>query len=722
MGGSKQPRVRRKSAGGGEHVKHRRTRSGCFTCRSRRVKCDEARPVCERCRKGGRDCSYPEPPPEKSSSSAKTKAKAKARSKADSPDDGPTKAEQSSSEEDSEESDRRSQSTDAGDDDDERAEDACASSKTAPVKPQMSQRQSLEEQSPQLWQASNRKKSDTPSLVPDKSPSASTEGSTPMSGSLASSSTSRKVQQEPLLSPTAPIDIHNYQKLDRPPLSQEMRFYINHHQTQLTYHHYAFKNDCGNFLRTVFLEMAMQFEPLLHAAVGFAAFQYAVRNPTGKMEDFLKFYDRSVSSLLKFLQRRSKSKLHSHAVQTLLTILQLATIEEYLGDWVNLLNHQKAACSLLRQLYNPATVMQTELTRAIMGWYSRFDVYAGLLGGYKSSLGREWFAACQEHYAEQSRQHPTIVSYRIEETIAKHRLLARDMGILFARRAAGELNEKEFNSGNEDISQQFRRFRLELHPRLTDPRHTVTSFEGVQTPCANDIVDPFQPGVLFKGPLWQMNFCFLDSYATDLMHRYQTALLHKMPPSEEVVELAYKACQLFEAVEFYPDKPAGALLAMQAAMSMATLFLPKDDRHVMWCRKKFAMIESLGFIYPATFRVKMAEMWGIDDVQRWWLPTDDNYPPLIRRIRAFVDGRSGDPHDSSSSDLKSMKAIFSALSIGDSPTGGSASNTLEGIEEHPDQAMRFEDSDATDWLPPDNAEYDAWNTALANKDARPFGT
>ena len=34
----KSQRNRRKSSLGLEHVKHRRTRSGCFTCRSRRVK------------------------------------------------------------------------------------------------------------------------------------------------------------------------------------------------------------------------------------------------------------------------------------------------------------------------------------------------------------------------------------------------------------------------------------------------------------------------------------------------------------------------------------------------------------------------------------------------------------------------------------------------------------------------------------------------------------
>jgi hypothetical protein len=58
-------RNRRKSNQGAEHTKHRRTRSGCYTCRSRRVKvlhnsdpsfgmiayifqCDETHPICER--------------------------------------------------------------------------------------------------------------------------------------------------------------------------------------------------------------------------------------------------------------------------------------------------------------------------------------------------------------------------------------------------------------------------------------------------------------------------------------------------------------------------------------------------------------------------------------------------------------------------------------------------------------------------------------------------
>ncbi|KXJ86468.1 C6 zinc finger domain-containing protein, partial [Microdochium bolleyi] len=39
-----------------------KTRTGCVTCKKRRVKCDEARPVCKRCHVGDRSCAYLDPP------------------------------------------------------------------------------------------------------------------------------------------------------------------------------------------------------------------------------------------------------------------------------------------------------------------------------------------------------------------------------------------------------------------------------------------------------------------------------------------------------------------------------------------------------------------------------------------------------------------------------------------------------------------------------------
>lgn len=40
---------------------HKRSRSGCFTCRLRRKKCDESRPVCRACKHLGVDCEYKRP-------------------------------------------------------------------------------------------------------------------------------------------------------------------------------------------------------------------------------------------------------------------------------------------------------------------------------------------------------------------------------------------------------------------------------------------------------------------------------------------------------------------------------------------------------------------------------------------------------------------------------------------------------------------------------------
>ncbi|VDB96494.1 unnamed protein product [Peniophora sp. CBMAI 1063] len=41
--------------------KYTRSKTGCLTCRKKKVKCDEAKPDCERCASSGRTCTWPEP-------------------------------------------------------------------------------------------------------------------------------------------------------------------------------------------------------------------------------------------------------------------------------------------------------------------------------------------------------------------------------------------------------------------------------------------------------------------------------------------------------------------------------------------------------------------------------------------------------------------------------------------------------------------------------------
>lgn len=48
-------------------TKHPKVRSGCLTCKSRRLKCDETKPCCQRCLKSGRECAGYNHPPLRSS-------------------------------------------------------------------------------------------------------------------------------------------------------------------------------------------------------------------------------------------------------------------------------------------------------------------------------------------------------------------------------------------------------------------------------------------------------------------------------------------------------------------------------------------------------------------------------------------------------------------------------------------------------------------------------
>lgn len=97
---------------------------------------------------------------------------------------------------------------------------------------------------------------------------------------------------------------------------------MNYHRENLTFHHYSMKCDTGDFLKTTFLEIALSYEPLLYAITAFAAYHHTMSSPDGQLQDFLGYYNTSVSLL-----RESLAKTPRHTLATVLTILQLATFE-----------------------------------------------------------------------------------------------------------------------------------------------------------------------------------------------------------------------------------------------------------------------------------------------------------------------------------------------------------------------------------------------------------
>ena len=239
--------------------------------------------------------------------------------------------------------------------------------------------------------------------------------------------------------------------------------------------------------------------------------------------------------------------------------------------------------------------MDTEVQRKILAWYARFDLFAGLMSGYETVLGREWACAYERYYTRLAQKDAANTDYKIESNNGRHRVMAMDMAMLFAQLPRGAISLQDFMKENQVIAEQISAWKQDLDPVLFNTEHLVMSFEGVPDRDPDDIVDPYRPGGLFQGPLFSVNFMLLDRYAVEIMHKYQTALMLQQQPPLELGSIALEMLRIFEAIEYWPGSPPGAILPAQASLGIATLFLPKDERHIMWCRRKLARMESMGY-------------------------------------------------------------------------------------------------------------------------------
>ncbi|KAF4975826.1 hypothetical protein FZEAL_7445 [Fusarium zealandicum] len=618
---TKSQKGRRKSAAGTptaiDHVKHRRTRSGCFMCRSRRVKCDETRPICERCKKGNRECVYPDPPSSKSSTGSIGK-----------PKDPNASAQQISP------------SSSTAEDD----EDAGQDPKLETI---------LDEE------AEEQDSRSSVLSIPSKSSSPSTATATP--SSLAGTY------------PSADFPIHLGQPewSHLPPDYQRcLAFFVEN----ITNFHYCLPLDSDDFMRTILPSAATRHEPLLNAVVGFSAYHLTLRNPQGKLQDFLQYYNKSVTLLLNMLKRKEKP-----SIATLLTILQLATIEEYFGDWVNLMGHQKAAFEILTSMFTPQTVMQTPMGRMCLSWYARFDNFVALMGGFPTDLPREWFLAMVDFYQSEITANPSELRWKIEEWSARLRLISFDMSILFARGSRGQMSTEEFVKEHNAIDERLVDWKENRDPALLDSRYLVTEFPSPETIDSDDIVNPYTVGILYEPPLFSATILCAEWNSIMIMHKCQSSGIRPDVLFADLNRHAYRTCQYFETLEFWPSTPKGVLILIQACIAIAALFLPQDARHHMWFRRKFALLETMGYIHPISLRSKMAEMFREPSCVQWWLPNGEGFSPMLQNIRNFADERNAAAVTAQQENLREVRHIFAKLSLMDEanaspgPREGSAS-------------------------------------------------
>lgn len=276
---------RRRRPPGAEHVKHRRTRSGCYTCRQRRVKCDERQPTCDRCRKGKRECNYPG-----ASSSASKDAKAESQA-ADSA--GPSSPSGS-----------------------EGGKDDAAS--LSPIPDDEYADDGLDNEDPQSATSYSRQRSESfPTSRDAASSSPSIASTVSFSRETPRPQPGRTTSKSSLRSPVAASNSR------WAALPQEVKFYLRFFRDNITHHHYSFKCDSQNFIHKTLLEMAMSdsSSALLFAIVAFSAYHHSILRTDDNISIFLAYYDRSIRALRQSLTVKKSS------MATLFTILQLAAIE-----------------------------------------------------------------------------------------------------------------------------------------------------------------------------------------------------------------------------------------------------------------------------------------------------------------------------------------------------------------------------------------------------------
>lgn len=107
-------------------------------------------------------------------------------------------------------------------------------------------------------------------------------------------------------------------------LDDKVRFYLEYFTQQITYMDYGLMSDPDDFFGSTLLQMATieGNEALLYGVVAFSAYHYALRDTNGQFEEFLGFYNDSVTRVLQTLAMNEESTL-----ATLVTLLQLNTIE-----------------------------------------------------------------------------------------------------------------------------------------------------------------------------------------------------------------------------------------------------------------------------------------------------------------------------------------------------------------------------------------------------------
>lgn len=247
----------------------------------------------------------------------------------------------------------------------------------------------------------------------------------------------------------------------------------------------------------------------------------------------------------------------------------------------------------MRELLTPESSNLIELHTNIFLWYARFDVVAGIVAGTEAILSRDWYMAKEQYDEEQAALYPDDAYKQLVLVASINRRFGLDMASLYAKLSRGMIPMDEFAVQNDKLGQTMERAK-DILRKFDDSEYTVHSYPNKKPLTEDDIVDPYTPGAIHQGPLWDANYAWIDLLSTDTMFKYQSMLTLQQPLLPELAQLAFDQCRLIETMDRWPDKGNGHCIGFKNSIGMVSMFLPKDQKHQMWARRKIAMMEQNG--------------------------------------------------------------------------------------------------------------------------------
>lgn len=324
------------------------------------------------------------------------------------------------------------------------------------------------------------------------------------------------------------------------------------------------------------------------------------------------------------------------------------------------MGHSNACHQILTDLFTPETVVQDEIRREIIRWYFRFELFSGTMSGEEVHLSRDWFEAAEQYYANEVADDPDNLGAKFEELFATNRILAYDFTVLTTAKLGNGISAEECERRSRILIDRIDAFSSKLQSMVPyNPAYVETS-SSPQTGNAMSATPKSETDVFYKGQYFTMNFVLLDFWTVELMARQQIS----QADSSSLSTTALKVRRMVEQMHHHPSSPTGALLACQAAVGIATIFLETTE-HIEWARHTLNAIEQSGYIYPTALRERMSGLWGVDVRQAWIADDSDDEgessAAALQNLREFTDWRARKTSTSLDVQLRHMSGIFRSL-------------------------------------------------------------